>query len=72
MQVAGGEDESVLQPTWTKENKLIFISDSSGWYNLYIEAKPGSIEALLPMAAEFAGPAWMLGGRSYVLLNNDR
>ncbi len=34
-QVAGGKDESVTQPLWTPKNELLFISDRTGWWNIY-------------------------------------
>ena len=33
--VAGGPDESILQPLWSPSGELWFASDLSGWYNLY-------------------------------------
>ena len=33
--VAGGPQESVLQPEWSPDGVLHFISDRSGWWNLY-------------------------------------
>src|SRR5664280_579902 len=33
--VAGGPTESVLQPDWSPGGRLHFVSDSSGWWNLY-------------------------------------
>ena len=36
-QVAGGKDESVTQPIWTPQNKLLFVSDRTGWWNIYQE-----------------------------------
>ena len=33
--VAGGADESVFQPRWHDDGSLWFISDRSGWWNLY-------------------------------------
>ena len=33
--VAGGADESVLQPEWSPDGVLYFISDRSGWWNHY-------------------------------------
>ena len=33
--VAGGPDESILQPLWSPSGELWFASDRSGWYNLY-------------------------------------
>lgn len=72
LQVAGGKDESVMQPLWTAEGGLVFISDRSGWWNLYLESKAGSIEALFPKDAEFGEPAWMFGSKSYALLSDGR
>ena len=33
--VAGGEEESVVQPLWAPDGGLLFVSDRSGWWNLY-------------------------------------
>ena len=33
--IAGSENESVLQPEWSPRGELYFISDRSGWWNLY-------------------------------------
>ena len=33
--VAGGPEESVLQPLWSPDGRLHFVSDRSGWWNLY-------------------------------------
>ena len=33
--VAGGPDESVVQPAWSPDGRLHFVSDRSGWWNLY-------------------------------------
>ena len=53
--VAGGEQESIFQPVWNANGDLYFVSDRSGWWNLYTwsGAKP---RPLLPMAAEFGLP----------------
>jgi dipeptidyl aminopeptidase/acylaminoacyl peptidase len=66
-QVAGGNEESIVQPEWAPDGTLVFASDRSGWWNLYRlpigdgdgagqEASP-----LAPMEAEFAGPQWVYG-----------
>lgn len=62
--VAGGPGESVLQPAWAADGRLLYISDRSGWWNLYVHDSGGG-QALMPMAAEFAGPLWGLGVQSY-------
>jgi dipeptidyl aminopeptidase/acylaminoacyl peptidase len=33
--VAGGKGESVFQPEWSPDGVLYFVSDRSGWWNLY-------------------------------------
>lgn len=33
--VAGGEEESIFQPEWSPDGRLHFVSDRSGWWNIY-------------------------------------
>ena len=33
--VAGGVEESIFQPEWSPDGALYFVSDRSGWWNLY-------------------------------------
>ena len=33
--VAGGADESIFQPEWSPDGMLYFVSDRTGWWNLY-------------------------------------
>jgi Tol biopolymer transport system component len=33
--VAGGIEESVFQPEWSPDGVLYFVSDRTGWWNLY-------------------------------------
>lgn len=61
--VAGGPEESVTQPRWSPAGALHWISDRTGWWNLYGEGEP-----LQPMEAEFAGPAWVFGDSDYDFL----
>jgi dipeptidyl aminopeptidase/acylaminoacyl peptidase len=35
VRLAGGEEESVVQPLWAPDGGLLFVSDRSGWWNLY-------------------------------------
>jgi dipeptidyl aminopeptidase/acylaminoacyl peptidase len=66
-EIAGGDRESIVQPAWSPDNQLYFVSDRSGWWNLY-RAANGSVSAICPMSAEFAGPAWAFGMRWYGFL----
>jgi len=67
-QVAGGDGEAIVQPAWSPDGRLYFVSDKSGWWNLYC-AQDGTARAVLPMSAEFAGPAWAFGMRWYGFLD---
>jgi len=69
-QIAGGNDESICQPRYSLDGTLYFISERTGWWNLY-SWKDGSIaalysiEALCPMEAEFGAPHWVFGISTY-------
>ncbi len=72
-QVAGGVAESIFQPEWSPNGDLIFVSDRSGWWNLYRQASGTTeIQALYPMAAEFGLPLWVFGMRTYDVLDDGR
>ncbi len=62
--VAGGVDESVFQPEWSPDNVLHFVSDRTGWWNLY-RYEDETIISLQPMAAEFGRPLWNFGRSTY-------
>lgn len=62
--VAGGLDESIFQPEWSPDGILHFVSDRTGWWNLYrLEEK--RVHPLCPMDAEFGLPQWVFGQRLY-------
>ena len=58
--VAGSQTESIFQPGWSPEGTLYFVSDRTGWWNLY-RFTDGRVEPVHPMAAEFGRPQWQLG-----------
>ncbi len=62
--IAGGVDESIFQPEWSPDGVLYFVSDRTGWWNLY-RWRDGHIEPLCPMEAEFGRPQWVLGLSTY-------
>jgi dipeptidyl aminopeptidase/acylaminoacyl peptidase len=72
--VMGGPEESVLAPVWRDDAELYVISDASGWWNLYAVAAAAGARPrpLHPLAEEFAGPMWELGGRPFGLLGDGR
>ncbi|MES2017026.1 MAG: S9 family peptidase [Pseudomonadota bacterium] len=62
--VAGGAQEAVCQPEWSPSGVLHFVSDASGWWNLYRLASD-TVQPLCQRAAEFATPHWGFGGSMY-------
>ncbi|MEM9946524.1 MAG: S9 family peptidase [Cyanobacteria bacterium P01_D01_bin.36] len=67
--LVGNIKESVCQPRWSPSGTLHFISDATGWWNLYRwEGERG--EPLFPMEAEFSGPQWSFGQSSYGFEDN--
>lgn len=68
---AGGVSESVFQPEWSPDGKLYFVSDRSGWWNLYRWSGEQS-ETLYPMEAEFAVPQWSFGAATFGFASAER
>ena len=70
--VAGGPGESVTEPQWQPDGALTFLSDRSGWWNLYRYAPDGAVEELVRIDAEIGVPGWQLGGSRYAVLDSGR
>ena len=68
--IAGGRDEAVVQPEWSPDGLLHFVSDRDEWWNLH-RVGLGGVEPVCIMAAEFAGPLWQLGARWYDFLDAE-
>jgi dipeptidyl aminopeptidase/acylaminoacyl peptidase len=68
--LAGGQNESILQPEWSPGGELYFVSDRSNWWNLY-RARGEGDEPVCRRAAEFGAPQWVLGMRHYAFLDAD-
>lgn len=76
--VAGGPDESIFEPIWSPDGVLTFVSDRTGWWNLYrleegwsSSGDPESFSdrssprCLVEMEAEFGQPQWIFGLSTY-------
>ena len=72
--IAGSASESVFQPEWSPDGRAIFfVSDRSGWWNLYrFDLTSRTSEPLAPMAAEFGVPLWKLGVTTYACAGSER
>jgi dipeptidyl aminopeptidase/acylaminoacyl peptidase len=70
--VAGATEESVIDPTWLPDGSLIFISDRTGWWNLYRWVPDGQVEPLTELEAEIGLPQWVFGDSRYAPLPDGR
>ena len=62
--VAGGKDESIFQPQWSPDGLLYFISDRSGWWNLY-RVSGGQVVRIMHLGVELGVPQWAFGLSCY-------
>jgi dipeptidyl aminopeptidase/acylaminoacyl peptidase len=70
--LAGGPAESVGEPRWTPDGALWFVSDRTGWWNLYRWSAAAGVEPMVRLAAEIGVPAWGLGSARYAVLPDGR
>jgi dipeptidyl aminopeptidase/acylaminoacyl peptidase len=66
---AGGPQESICQPEWSPDGELYFVSDRSGWWNLYRWLEH-QVEHLWEIEAEFGQPHWVFGRSLFAFENN--
>jgi dipeptidyl aminopeptidase/acylaminoacyl peptidase len=69
--IAGGPRESIFQPEWSPDGVLHFVSDRTGWWNLY-RWRDGRAEPLYEMEAEFGAPQWGFRMSTYGFESRDR
>ena len=70
--VAGGTEESIFQPEWSPDGVLYFVSDRTGWWNLYRVNQTGAVESIREMKAEFGMPQWGFGLSTYAFASAER
>ncbi len=60
---AGGVSEAVNSPVWSDDHELYFISDISGFWNVWSVVDAGNKKQIFSEAAEWAQPMWLVGAR---------
>jgi dipeptidyl aminopeptidase/acylaminoacyl peptidase len=78
--LAAGKGESVFAPAWDGHDRLRFVSDRDGWWNLYRTVAdfgaPDAAEDLPPVEqlsaerADLGHPQWLFGGSTHVELDD--
>jgi dipeptidyl aminopeptidase/acylaminoacyl peptidase len=69
--IAGCANESIFQPEWSPDGTLYFVSDRSGWWNLY-QWQDGETKVVFPIKAEFGQAQWVFGMSTYGFLRDGR
>ena len=69
-QIAGGPEESIFQPEWAPDG-IVFVSDRTGWWNLY-RAAGDKVTPIHVRDADFGLPAWIFGYKTYGFLSGGR
>ncbi len=69
--VSDGEEESIFQPQWGPDGQLYFVSNRSGWWNLY-RWDGRSVEPLHALEAEFGKPQWVFRQSTYDFAGENR
>jgi dipeptidyl aminopeptidase/acylaminoacyl peptidase len=67
-----GDGESVFQPRWHPDGSLWFVSDRTGWWNLYRWTPKGGVEPRVLVEAEIGVPQWVFGQSRYAFLEDGR
>jgi dipeptidyl aminopeptidase/acylaminoacyl peptidase len=72
--IAGGKEESIFQPEWSPDGgAIVFVSDRSGWWNLYrFDLGARTTQPLAPMETELGLPQWLFGLSTYAFAGRDR
>jgi dipeptidyl aminopeptidase/acylaminoacyl peptidase len=71
VRVSGGINESIFQPEWSPDGTLYFVSDRSGWWNIY-RWRDQMIEPVCPLDAEFGQPQWVFASALYGFASERR
>ena len=73
--VAGGPEESVVQPGFLADGSLAFCTDRTGWWNPWREVASGRVVPLLAdggAEVEIGGPLWEFGSSWFTFLADGR
>ena len=69
--VAGGEADAIFQPGWSPDGTLYFVSDRTGWWNLY-RVRNDRVDLVHAMDADFGRPQWQLGMTTWAFADASR
>ena len=70
-ELVGGTGESIVQPSWGSNGLLHFVTDRTGWWNIYVW-RDGEMANLLDEESDHGRPDWQFGFSSYAHLKDGR
>jgi dipeptidyl aminopeptidase/acylaminoacyl peptidase len=69
--LAGGREESLLQPEWSPSGRLHVVTDRSGWWNVHaVDLRDGSLHAVRAGSFDVGGPMWVFGSAGYAFVTD--
>ena len=69
IELAGGQDESIVQPSWSEEGVLHFVTDRTGWWNIHAW-RSGTPINILNEPCDHGRPDWQFAFTSYAHFSN--
>jgi dipeptidyl aminopeptidase/acylaminoacyl peptidase len=69
--IAGGAKESIFQPEWSPDGRLYFVSDRTGWWDIYRQTE-SDVEIVCAIEAEFGSPQWAFGLSEYAFASPEK
>jgi dipeptidyl aminopeptidase/acylaminoacyl peptidase len=67
-QIAGSDNESICQPSWSPDEKLYFCSDVTNWWNIYYYDHE-TVNPVCRLSAEFGYAQWIFGTQTYAFID---
>jgi dipeptidyl aminopeptidase/acylaminoacyl peptidase len=68
--LAGSDQASAQQPTWSPDGTLFFGFERDGYWNLHART-PTGVRCVAPMRAELGGALWLIGTRCFAFVSDD-
>lgn len=62
--IAGGPEESIFQPEWSPDGVLYFVSDRTGWWNIY-RWSDDNVGLVYGAELDIGRPLWQFGMTTY-------
>jgi dipeptidyl aminopeptidase/acylaminoacyl peptidase len=69
--IAGGDTDAIFQPGWSPDGTMYFVSDRTGWWNLY-RIRDEQVELVRAMEADAGRPQWQLGMSTWAFADARR